>query len=170
MEDFRIETGRLVITPLTQEDKEACVDLALEGTIFELLGSETLARTARAAAWREIGAPGNLNGVLRLHTGEFCGRVCIQQTRDLPELGIALAASFRGQGLGPEAIRAFGDWYGKSRGAKQLRVRIRPDNAHSLRVFQKLGALPDPCPPPVCRQPGQPEPEPSLCFLLSLAP
>ena len=33
MEDFRIETGRLVITPLTQEDKEACVDLALEGTI-----------------------------------------------------------------------------------------------------------------------------------------
>ena len=113
---------------------------------------------------------GRLNGVLRLHTGEFCGRVCIQQTRDLPELGIALAASFRGQGLGPEAIRAFGDWYGKSRGANRLRVRIRPDNAHSLHVFQKLGALPDPCPPPVCRQPGQPKPEPSLCFLLSLAP
>ena len=80
MEDFRIETGRLVITPLTQEDKEACVDLALEGTIFELLGSETLARTARAAAWREIGAPGNLNGVLRLHTGtgRTPGRCCAE--------------------------------------------------------------------------------------------
>ena len=168
MEEFRIETGRLVITPLTEEDREPCVDLALEGTIFALLGSETLTRVARAAAWREISAPENLNGVLRLKSGEFCGRLCAQKTRDLPELGIALAAPFRGQGLAAEAIRAFGRWYRGRTGLCRLRVRIRPGNDPSLRLFESLGARPDPDPPALCPQPGQPAPETTLCFLLEL--
>ena len=168
MEEFRIETDRLVITPLAEEDREDCVDLALEGTIFGLLGNETLTRMARAAAWREIGAPGNQNGVLRLKSGEFCGRVCIQQIGDLPELGIALAAPFRGQGLAAEAIRAFGRWYRGSTGLDRLRVRIRPHNGPSLRLFESLGARPDPHPPALVRRPGQPAPEETLCFLLPL--
>ncbi|MBQ5755230.1 MAG: GNAT family N-acetyltransferase, partial [Oscillospiraceae bacterium] len=76
---------------------------------------------------------------------------------------------YRGNGLGPEAIRAFANWYGSAHGLSRLRVFISPENPHSLHVFSKLGALPQtaPQPPQPEDAPARPSREP-LGFILPL--
>ena len=171
MADTLFESQRLLFRPMEESDCEDCSRLVLEDSIFYWLGNETLSRSAAKKAWREMNEPGIFNVIMVLkETGGFCGRICMQNTAaPLPELGVAFLGSYRGMGLGPEAIRTFANWYGSVHGLSRLRVRISPENPHSLHVFSKLGALPQPAPPAgePNDTPARPSREP-LEFLLSL--
>lgn len=58
-----------------------------------------------------------------------------------PELAYSLDQPFWGRGLATEAARAARDWAFATHGFTRLASFIRPDNARSIRVAQKLGAV-----------------------------
>ena len=91
--------------------------------------------------WKRIIA-NDYNGLIFLaENNEFCGRVCMQDVENpIPELGIDILKKHQNNGYGPEAIRAFANWYGEKYGIKLLKVRIFQSNSHSIHVFEKLGA------------------------------
>ena len=57
-----------------------------------------------------------------------------------PELGYALDQPFWGRGIATEAASAARDWAFATFGVGRLASFIRPDNARSIRVAEKLGA------------------------------
>jgi RimJ/RimL family protein N-acetyltransferase len=59
------------------------------------------------------------------------------------ELGWALARAHWGQGLATEAARAVRDWAYAERGIERLISLIEPKNTRSIRVADKLGAVPE---------------------------
>ena len=59
------------------------------------------------------------------------------------ELGWALARAHWGQGLATEAARAVREWTYAERGVERLISLIDPKNTRSVRVADKLGAVPD---------------------------
>jgi RimJ/RimL family protein N-acetyltransferase len=58
-----------------------------------------------------------------------------------PELAYTLDQPFWGQGLAVEAARAARDWAFARLGMSRLASFILPDNARSIRVAKKLGAV-----------------------------
>ena len=48
--------------------------------------------------------------------------------------------AYQNHGYGPEAIIAFCNWYSATFGLTEVKVRISEENAHSIHVFEKLGA------------------------------
>jgi RimJ/RimL family protein N-acetyltransferase len=58
-----------------------------------------------------------------------------------PELSYSLDQPFWGRGLATEAARAVRDWAFATLGFTRLASFIRPDNARSIRVAEKLGAV-----------------------------
>ena len=59
------------------------------------------------------------------------------------ELGWVIARAHWGQGLATEAARAVRDWAYADRGIERLISLIEPKNVRSIRVADKLGAVPD---------------------------
>lgn len=59
------------------------------------------------------------------------------------ELGWALARAHWGEGLATEAARAVRAWAYAERGVERLISLIEPTNTRSIRVADKLGAVPD---------------------------
>jgi len=59
------------------------------------------------------------------------------------ELGWALARAHWGQGLATEAALAVREWTYAERGVERLISLIDPKNTRSVRVADKLGAVPD---------------------------
>jgi RimJ/RimL family protein N-acetyltransferase len=57
-----------------------------------------------------------------------------------PELDYSLDQPFWGRGLATEAARAARDWAFATLDFDRLASFIRPDNARSIRVAEKLGA------------------------------
>ena len=57
------------------------------------------------------------------------------------ELSYSLARDFWGRGIATEAVRAARDWAFANRGFSRLASFILPDNARSIRVAEKLGAV-----------------------------
>ncbi len=58
-----------------------------------------------------------------------------------PELAYSLAPAFWGQGLATEAAAAARDWAFARHGFARMASFILPDNAASIRVAEKLGAV-----------------------------
>jgi RimJ/RimL family protein N-acetyltransferase len=58
-----------------------------------------------------------------------------------PELAYTLDQPFWGRGLASEAARAARDWAFGQHGFSRLASFILPDNARSIRVAEKLGAV-----------------------------
>jgi RimJ/RimL family protein N-acetyltransferase len=75
-------------------------------------------------------------------TGEFLGRSGPWFPEGWPmlEVGWVVHAKHRGQGIAGEAGRASLDWCFANLGVDEVCSMIRPDNAASARVAQKLGA------------------------------
>ncbi len=63
--------------------------------------------------------------------------------RAVTELGWALASSYWGQGLATEAARAVRAWAYTERDVERLISLIDPRNIRSIRVADKLGAVPE---------------------------
>jgi RimJ/RimL family protein N-acetyltransferase len=79
--------------------------------------------------------------VIERDSGRFLGRVAVY---DWPrfgetEVGWALRADARGRGFATEAAAAFGTWGFETLDPPYMTAMIRPDNAPSMRVAERLG-------------------------------
>ena len=75
--------------------------------------------------------------------GRFAGFAGLLHPADWPEaeLSYSLARDFWGRGIATEAARAARDWAFANRGFGRLASFIWPENARSIRVAEKLGAV-----------------------------
>lgn len=143
MSDFIVTTERLVIRQIEDGDQDLVYNLLQESAFLSGLSkADEYTKIYRKVCWDEINCPNTYNGMIFLKdNGAFIGKVCMQHTdRDLPELGIDVMRVHQNHGYGPEAIIAFCNWYSAAFGLAEVKVRISEDNAHSIHVFEKLGA------------------------------
>ena len=75
-------------------------------------------------------------------TGEFIGNIEIMDVEGdetSGELGICITAKQQERGFGSEAIPAMVKYAAKEYGLKRLMLRVFPDNARAIRVYEKSG-------------------------------
>jgi RimJ/RimL family protein N-acetyltransferase len=80
---------------------------------------------------------------LEQEDGRFVGFAGVLHPTDWPEaeLSYSLARAYWGRGLAVEAARAARDWAVARHGFTRLASFILPENARSIRVAEKLGAV-----------------------------
>jgi RimJ/RimL family protein N-acetyltransferase len=78
-------------------------------------------------------------------TGGYCGDVGLLHPAHYPEveLGWTLVAEAEGRGIAFEAAVAARDWAYRALGLKTLVSYIDPENARSIRLAERLGAVRD---------------------------
>lgn len=83
---------------------------------------------------------------ITLHDGTYVGQVGINRPFEFPEdeLGWQLFDGFEGRGYAYEAAVAARDFAFRDVGLKTLVSYIDPDNAPSIRLAERLGAVRDP--------------------------
>ena len=72
--------------------------------------------------------------------GAFIGNIELMDLRDTEaELGIAITAAKQDRGYGTEAIRAVTGYAFDELGLKRVFLKVYPDNARAIRVYEKCG-------------------------------
>jgi RimJ/RimL family protein N-acetyltransferase len=109
---------------------------------------------SRIEAWNQFGAAVGqwlLFGhgawsIVERETDTYCGEVSINRPIHFPEneLGWFLVAERTGRGIATEAARAARDWAFASLGWTTLVSYVGRANTASIRVAERLGAVPDP--------------------------
>lgn len=137
-----IEAERLYIRELTEGDFDLISSVWRERFPPLLLDDKTESDTFLQNLWKDSRTSDILTGLVFLREGNtFCGRVNMQNIdTEKPELGVDILRDYQNHGYGPEAITGFVNWYNSSRCISQIRVCISSANAHSIHVFEKLGA------------------------------
>lgn len=137
-----IETERLYIRELSDGDFDLISSVWRERFPPLLLNDETESVPFLQNLWKDNRTSAILTGLVFLHKGNtFCGRVNMQHVdKEKPEVGIDILRDYQGHGYGPEAVTGFVNWYGSNYSVSQIKVRISSANAHSIHVFEKLGA------------------------------
>ena len=143
MSDFIATTERLLIRQIEDGDQDLVYNLSQESSLMSNLPKDDeYVKIYRKVCWDETNSPNTYNGMVFLKdSGVFVGKICMQHTdSNLPELGIDVMRACQNHGYGPEAIVAFCNWYSATFGLAEVKVRISEENAHSIHVFEKLGA------------------------------
>ncbi len=136
-------TERLIIREIEEGDRENALRLLKESSMqWHASMSEEFNAVYNEACWKEINSPETFNGMIFLReSGEFVGKICMQSVdKPLPELGIDIIKAHQNHGYAPEAIVAFCNWYSEKYGLKEVKVRVKKENTHSIHIFEKLGA------------------------------
>jgi RimJ/RimL family protein N-acetyltransferase len=146
-----IETPRLRLRPLVENDLDALTALYAHPEVARYLGSGQ--PLDRAHTWRQIATIlGHqvLRGYTMLAvedraTGQFLGRIGPWQPEGWPmlEVGWVIDPTRQGEGLATEGGRAVLDWCFTHLPVDQICSLIAPANSASARVAAKLGARRD---------------------------
>lgn len=141
-------TERLRLRAFTAADLDPYAALCADAEVMRYIGPG--GPVGREVAWRHIAiflGAWALQGygmwaVERRSDGAFIGRVGYLHAPDWPgcELGWVLARDCWGQGYAHEAARAALDFGRREQGLGELISLIRPDNARSIRLAERLGA------------------------------
>ena len=144
-----LRTRRLVLRGMRADDLEPFAAMNANPEVMRYLGSgrpQTAEETWDLMA-RMLGQWG-LRGygffaVEDAASGRFIGRSGILHTLAWPEpeLAYGLDRPFWGQGLATESAVAIRDWAFSEVGLPLLASFVRPDNAGSIGVLRKLGAV-----------------------------
>ncbi|MHB8469985.1 MAG: GNAT family N-acetyltransferase [Gaiellaceae bacterium] len=157
----RIETERLVLRRPRLEDVEDVVEFVADAEVQRWIGGEPGGREAAVESverwirrWEQNGVgqfavvlDGHVIGRVGLLVWD--GRTWETSTYEaagpdaVTELGWAIISSRWGHGFAVEAARAARDWAYRERRVEQLISLIDPRNVRSIRVADKLGAVPD---------------------------
>jgi RimJ/RimL family protein N-acetyltransferase len=147
MTEPRIETERLVLSPMTIGDLEAYVELHADPEVIRFLGAmdRPLAVSrleSDARLWDERGH--GLFKITHRKDGRFVGRVGLKYWPqfDETEVGWTLRREEWGQGFATEAATACVDWGFKELPVPYLTSCIAPDNTRSIAVAERLGMAP----------------------------
>jgi RimJ/RimL family protein N-acetyltransferase len=87
----------------------------------------------RASSWR-------LDGTLvALAVGEIVGQLHVEQSRlGFGEIGMMVAADWRGRGVGTALVAAAIDW-ARARGLHKLTLSVFPHNDAAIALYRKFG-------------------------------
>ena len=81
-----------------------------------------------------------LFSMIEKRSGDFIGNIeLMDPTETEAELGIAITAAMQDRGYGTEAIRAVTGYAFDTLGLKRVFLKVYPDNARAIRVYQKCG-------------------------------
>ena len=81
-----------------------------------------------------------LFSMLEKDTGAFIGNIELMDIADRAgELGIAVTAAMQDKGYGTEAVRAMVDYGMDTLGLRRVFLKVFPDNARAIRVYEKCG-------------------------------
>jgi RimJ/RimL family protein N-acetyltransferase len=145
-----VETERLILRGFTEADVEGLFALAQDPLIAEYLTYNNLG--LREACWRSVGLwighwvlrGFGLWAVEERATGTLVGRIGLWEPEGWPgtEVGWLLGRDFWGKGYATEAARASMDWGFSYLAIEELVSVIRPDNARSIAVAERIGERP----------------------------
>jgi RimJ/RimL family protein N-acetyltransferase len=156
-----LETERLVLRKPRLEDVDDLLGLIGDDAVMRWIGGEAGGRETATEHVERWLARWDANGVgpfAVVRDGLVIGRVGLlvwdrsvwktstyekAQENAVTELGWALARAHWGRGLATEAARAVRDWAYTERGVERLISLIEPKNVRSIRVADKLGAVPE---------------------------
>lgn len=143
-----LETERLRLRPFRDADLDAYAHMSADPVVMQYLG--TGKAFSRGESWRSIaGFLGHWAlrgyGMWALEekaTGTFVGRVGFLHPPDWPdfELGWTLGRPWWGKGYATEASRRALDYAWRDLHRERVISLIRPANAPSIRVAERLGA------------------------------
>lgn len=144
MSNSIVTTARLVIRKIEDGDRNLISHLAQESPEYEFFSTYPKIDMRDSLCdffWEEANRSDLYYGMIFLKdSGEFIGEVSMQHIdQPLPELGVELLSAYQNQGYGPEAMIAFCNWYSETYGLREVKARIRDENAHSIHVVEKLG-------------------------------
>lgn len=145
---MKIETARLIIEPLRDEDFEPFFRLASDAEVMKFIRPpepreqfrERVNRVKKYAS-ENPGFGGFRVGDPK--TDQFLGNAIVrhadfQSGRDI-EIGYVLAPEIWGQGFGTEVAGAMADYVLEKLGAEKVVAYISPDHSASERVLKKCG-------------------------------
>ena len=144
-----IETERLLLRPLTDEDHAGLYEIYLNPRVHRFIGGppppfeEHMARSRERwpQYYREHGF--GLWATIRREDGRLLGRIGllaqdIDGVREV-EVGYALGEEAWGRGYATEAARACRDWAFRNLTVPHVISLIHPDNAASIAVAERNG-------------------------------
>ena len=144
---MRLETGRLLLRPISTEDLDEFVALHADPEVTRfILPLDRAAAEDRLKRneleWEERGH--GLLAVLEKDGGEFLGRAGLKHWPrfEETELGWALRRDAWGRGYATEAARACVEWAFSTFEMPYLTAMIGPGNDRSVRVAERLGMAP----------------------------
>jgi RimJ/RimL family protein N-acetyltransferase len=142
-----LKTERLLLRMFREEDFEEYAALVANPEVTRYLGDGK--PLARGDAWRQMAfilGHWQLRGyglwaVEETSTGRLVGRIGFLYPEGWPdfELGWTLAREFWGRGYATEGARRALDFAFEEMGREHVISLIRPDNAPSIRVAERLG-------------------------------
>ena len=89
---------------------------------------------------KKLAAGAPLFSMLERETGAFIGNIELMDIADgAGELGIAITAAMQDRGYGTEAVRAMVDYGRDELGLSRVFLKVFPDNARAIRVYEKCG-------------------------------
>jgi RimJ/RimL family protein N-acetyltransferase len=144
-----IETERLELRRLRSGDEDDLVDLYADPEVRRFIS--TAAQFDRAEAATRVAAADDdwATGrrtlmVYERASGRFLGRIAIIDWAQFgeTEVGWVFGPQGRGKGYATEAARAAQEWAFKHLGIPYVIALIRPDNAASIAVAERLGMAP----------------------------
>jgi RimJ/RimL family protein N-acetyltransferase len=139
----RIRTERLLLREWRDDDLDAYAAMAADPEVMEFVGGPL----DRAGAWRQMALHaghwalrGYGNWILEAD-GRVVGRTGLWRPEGWPglEVGWTLAREAWGRGYATEAGRAAMEWAWSELRLPGLISVIRPENARSIRVAERLG-------------------------------
>ena len=81
-----------------------------------------------------------LFSMLEKDTDAFIGNIeFMDPANGSAELGIAITAAMQDRGYGTEAVRAMVDYGMNALGLRRVFLKVFPDNARAIRVYEKCG-------------------------------
>lgn len=143
-----LETGRLLLRPLRDEDAPALLTIYGDPEVMRYAGDEpfpdeaTVAVMLRSVA-RLLAAGESLEwAVVERAAGQLvgtCGLHSFDEAADAAEVGCLLARAAWGRGVMGEALPALFRYAHDTLGVKLLRADIDAPNLRSIRLFGRLG-------------------------------
>ena len=148
-----IETERLILRPLREEDRDAIAAINGDPRVNEWLGGPIGREASDAFVDRikaQIAADGfGFYGAERKADGKLIGMIGIRRNITPPapiaiELGWRLAVEAQGTGLATEGARACLDWGFANLDVGEILAWTGAINVRSQAVMRRIGMVPDP--------------------------
>ncbi len=143
-----LRTSRLLLRAFRPGDIDAWASMEADPEVRRYRGNNPLTRNEVRGMMETALGQWALRGyglfaIELAEGGQFAGFTGILHPADWPEpeLGYSLAQQFWGCGLATEAATAAREWAFAERGFPRLASFIWPENARSIRVAEKLGAV-----------------------------
>lgn len=138
-----LETDRLLLRCLTNDDWPALERVLTDSAVREYLGGPVGAEVLETLATREMGQQPGVFAAAERSSGLVVGTFSIEDERDELELSYQLLPEHWGKGFAAEACRRLIEWVWETTDAPALIAVTQSANARSLGLLERLGFVPE---------------------------